>query len=65
VRAVKSPLPPRALNPILRVDAEAVRLLEEVGKLRYPERAEELEQRAREVALGGERRGSRRGQGPG
>jgi hypothetical protein len=61
VRAVKSPLPPRALNPILRVDAEAVRLLEELRELRYPERAEELEQRAREVALGGERRG----QGPG
>jgi len=47
------------------VDAEAARLLEEVGKLRYPERAEELEQRAREVALGGGRRGARRGRSPG
>jgi len=64
-RAVRSPLPPRALNPILRVDAEAARLLEEVGKLRYPERAEELEQRAREVALGGGRQGARRGRSPG
>jgi hypothetical protein len=64
VRAVRSPLPPRALNPILRVDAEAVKALEELRELRYPERAEELEQRAREVALG-RRRGVRRGRSPG
>jgi hypothetical protein len=48
VRSVWRPLP-YAVNPILKVDAEAARLLEEVGKLRYLERAEELE---RELAPG-------------
>jgi hypothetical protein len=48
VRSVWRPLP-RAVNPILKADAEAARLLEEVGKLRYLERAEELE---REIAMG-------------
>jgi hypothetical protein len=46
VRSVRRPLP-HALNPILKADAEAAKLLEEVGKLRYPERAEELMRRAR------------------
>lgn len=51
VRSVWRPLP-YAVNPILKVDAEAARLLEEAGELRYPERAEELERAAREIAMG-------------
>jgi len=51
VRSVWHPLP-RALDPILKVDAEAARLLEEAGELCYPERAEELERAAREIAMG-------------
>jgi hypothetical protein len=43
---VRRPLP-HAVNPILKADAEAAKLLEEAGELRYPERAEELMRRAR------------------
>jgi hypothetical protein len=48
VRSAWRPLP-HAVNPILKADAEAARLLEKVRELRYPERAEEM---ARASALG-------------
>jgi hypothetical protein len=54
-RAVRSPLPPCALNPILKVDAEALKALEKARELRYPERAEEIEREAREIAASARR----------
>jgi hypothetical protein len=55
VRAVRSPLPPRALDPILKADAEAAKLLEKAEELRYPERVEEIEREAREIAASARR----------
>jgi hypothetical protein len=54
VRAVRSPLP-RALDPILKVDAEALKALEKARELRYPERAEEIDRAAREIAASARR----------